>query len=108
LQIDLGAGQQTPLLGAADAGGGAAERPAGALAHFDEYQGGVVKHDQVDFASLAAEIALHQLQALSLQPGQGLQFAGRAAVPGGPGGGWRKLARAAHLPPAYGTTTPSW
>ena len=73
-----------PLLDAANAGRGAAEGRAGALAHLDEHQRAVaIAHHQVDFAAAATGrpiIARHQPQARRFQMGQGAVFGGIAGL----------------------------
>ena len=76
-----------PLLDAADAGRGAAERRAGTLAHLDEHQRAVaIAHHQIDFAAAATGrpiIARHQPQTRRFQVGQGAVLGGIAGLLGG-------------------------
>ncbi len=64
-QIVAGGENDAPLLGGGDAGGGAAETAALALADFDEDQRVAVATDEVDFSAAAVVIARDDAQALA-------------------------------------------
>lgn len=53
---------------------GVNETRVAAIAHFDEYQARIVKHDQVDFAPSGAKIPAHRRQAFATQEIERLLF----------------------------------
>jgi len=74
LQIRLGRDNQSCLLTRRDAGRSAAMAGIGALSDFNENQDFALLHDEIDFPTLAAKIALAQHQSLLLQIKQRIVF----------------------------------
>lgn len=70
LQINLGRDDQARLLGGCHAGCGTAMPRIGAFPDLDKDERivwTVLSHDEIDFAALAAKIALHQRESLYCQ-----------------------------------------
>ena len=78
-----GGEDDAPALARRDAGRGAAEVAAAALAHLDEDERAAMARDQVDLAATHAEIARHDAQAAAFEIGGGLRLGFAAARHGG-------------------------